>query len=74
MYSNMDLYHARSIMKHWSESYVPEDVTEALPKDTILEALDLVMHHKSQHSGIQRFLLSTASWNFNGNMCSSGVT
>lgn len=50
MYSNIDLDPLRSIMKHWLDSYVPKDVTAALPHDTILETLDLVMDHNIMQS------------------------
>ena len=55
MYSNIDLDHARRIMKHWLESYVPENTTDALPHDTILEALDLAMRHNICNSEIPTF-------------------
>ena len=55
MYSIIDLDHARTIMKHWLESSVPEDITDALPHDTILEALDLAMRHNICNSEIPTF-------------------
>ena len=56
MYSNIDLNHARTVMKHWLESYVPENTTDALPHDTILEALDLVMRNNIVQFGDSYFL------------------
>ena len=56
MYSNIDLNHARTVMKHWLESYVPENITDALPHDTILEALDLVMRNNIVQFGDSYFL------------------
>ena len=56
MYSNIDLNHARTVMKHWLESYVPENATDALPHDTILEALDLVMRNNIVQFGDSYFL------------------
>ncbi len=56
MYSNIDLNHARTVMKHWQESYVHENITDTLPHDTILEALDLVMCHNIMKFGDSYFL------------------
>ena len=56
MYSNIDLNHARTVMKHWLEAYVPENTTDALPHDTILEALDLVMRNNIVQFGDSYFL------------------
>ena len=56
MYSNIDLDHANAIMQHWLETYVPEHPNDALPKNTILEALDLVMRHNIMQFGDSYFL------------------
>eukprot|EP00804_Cyclotella_cryptica_P005183 CCRYP_014250-RB/>CCRYP_014250-RB protein AED:0.28 eAED:0.14 QI:0/-1/0/1/-1/0/1/0/330 len=63
MYSNIDLDHARSVMKGWIESYVPPDRESPLPPtDTILDALDLVMRHNIMQFGDSYFkqLVGTA--------------
>eukprot|EP00804_Cyclotella_cryptica_P011278 CCRYP_007766-RA/>CCRYP_007766-RA protein AED:0.33 eAED:0.05 QI:0/0/0/1/1/1/2/0/265 len=63
MYSNIDLDHARSIMKGWLESYdPPPDENPFPPTETILDALDLVMHHNIIKFGDSYFkqLIGTA--------------
>ncbi len=63
MYSNIDLDHARSIMKSWIESYDPPPGKNPLPPvETILDALDLVMRHNIMQFGDSYFkqLVGTA--------------
>eukprot|EP00804_Cyclotella_cryptica_P007177 CCRYP_009719-RA/>CCRYP_009719-RA protein AED:0.41 eAED:0.43 QI:0/0/0/1/0/0/2/0/276 len=63
MYSNIDLDHARSVMKGWIESYVPQAGESPLPPmETILDALDLVMRHNIMQFGDSYFkqLVGTA--------------
>ena len=56
MYSNIDLDHARSVMKNWCESYDPEPGDDWPPVDTILAALDIVMRFNIMQFGDSYFI------------------
>jgi hypothetical protein len=56
MYSNTNLDHAMKIMQLWLETYVPSASESILPTQSILDALELVMHHNIMQFGDSYFL------------------
>ena len=63
MYSNIDITHAMSVMKHWFDTFVPSPGKESLgPTNTLLAAINLVMRNNIMQFGDSYFkqLIGTA--------------